>query len=427
MNSPYDSGDNHSSTASDAGSDITPNHLCFIIHGMGGLQQIRVEQLIRTYKSVLNSDFSNADNLEVEFIPIDWHSILHNLDSLKRLGPCGLPTVPILRRINNEILSDVLYYFTKFHGQSIVNHATETFNSKYEKFMEKNPEFSGKIAIFAHSLGGIISYDILRHQDPTLQENKQTDIIYPQLKFKPDFLFNMGVPLSAVIVMRGLNIEDYLLPSWCRNFNIFHIMDPLGYRLEPLFCETYADTPPVAILRPSSKRSLVSSFYSDLKTNFSLPEFSTDFLNAFPSFDVSKMTDSFSNSILDMAQRLGFAKPTPSHKRKHIDQDDSESEEPVHKKMRVQESSSLFRFPDIFGFSKITKANENEPISPDPIERRVELNHRHDFMITENVLPNVLHEYFVGMNAHFQYWLHKDCVYAVLKVLSDGGESLSIK
>lgn len=290
MHSPYDSGQEEEINKDDSSDDsISPKHLVFIIHGMGGLQQFRVEQLIKTYKSVLESDFPNSQDLDVEFIPIDWHSF--NVDSLRRLDPCGLPTIPILRRINNEVLSDVLYYFTKFHGQSIITHATNTFNSSYKTFIEKNPDFNGKIAIFAHSLGGIISHDIIRHQDHgrdlgsgnTRPENP--DIVYPELLFKPNYLFNCGSPLSAVIVMRGLQVEgicflilDYLLPSYCRHFNIFHIMDPLGYRLEPLFCGSYSETNPVAILRPSSKRSLVSSFYSNLKK--SSIELSSELLNS---------------------------------------------------------------------------------------------------------------------------------------------------
>jgi hypothetical protein len=67
--------------------------------------------------------------------------------------------------------------------------------------------------------------------------------------------------------MRNLELEDYLLPSWCAFFNVFHLYDPLGYRMEPLFSPGYADLPPVPIQRPSSTRSTseyLATFYSDL-------------------------------------------------------------------------------------------------------------------------------------------------------------------
>lgn len=203
----------------------------------------------------------------------------------------------VLRRVNNQILSDVLFYFTKFHGQQIIEYVTSQLNKAYAGFMDRNPDFEGRIGIFAHSLGGIISYDILVNQRdnlPTQDSDKysngfetpkdpHSDINYPVLDFKPNFLFTLGSPVSAVIVMRGLSMESYTLPKYCRFMNIFHLYDPLGYRCEPLINKAFASVPrkiditfdfiffvAVAIQRPSSTRSLTffSSYYKDLFSSY---------------------------------------------------------------------------------------------------------------------------------------------------------------
>jgi hypothetical protein len=119
--------------------------------------------MISTFRSVVKEDFPDIDaHRYMHFIPVEWHQGLHGLDTLKKLGPCNLPTASVLRRINNEMLSgmsftliftDVLYYFTQYHGQKIVDYVVDAFNEQYAEFMEMYPDFTGKIAIFGHSLG----------------------------------------------------------------------------------------------------------------------------------------------------------------------------------------------------------------------------------------------------------------------------------
>jgi hypothetical protein len=147
-----------------------------------------------------------------------------------------LPTCSLLRYINNDILSDVLFYFTSFHGQQLINIVTQCLNDTYKKFCAKNPDFDGKVSIVAHSLGSIICYDILAHQDdgvedPSNPSYPQTQthfpIVYPKLDFLPDFLFGLGSPLAAVLVMRGQSFESYRVPTKVKYFNIFNLYDPM--------------------------------------------------------------------------------------------------------------------------------------------------------------------------------------------------------
>ncbi|KAJ3224164.1 hypothetical protein HK099_000155 [Clydaea vesicula] len=218
---------------------------------IGGLAEFRIDQLKKSYREVLKEDFEGDDEIEIEFLPIEWQSNLKS--SFDKINLCTLPTLGVLRRITNEMLQDGYYYFTKFHGQSIVDFVTQAYNTAWENFITRYPSFNGNIGIFAHSLGGVISYDIICNQEAKTPNSHH--INYSKLNFRPKFLFSLGTPMSAVLVQRGFSIIDYQLPSWCHYMNIFHLYDPLGYRIEPLFNPAFAAIPPIPITRPSSKRS----------------------------------------------------------------------------------------------------------------------------------------------------------------------------
>ena len=125
-------------------------HLNNIREGLGKFQQ-NLDQLRRTSQEVISEDFE----LEmVHWEPIEWHSLLHQLESVDhRIKKITLPTCSVLRMINNDFLADVLYYFTSYHGQSIIDIVANSMNKSFTEFMKKYPNFKGKIAIFGHSLG----------------------------------------------------------------------------------------------------------------------------------------------------------------------------------------------------------------------------------------------------------------------------------
>ncbi len=170
----------------------------------------------------------------MEWVPIEWHSLLHQLESVdERIKKVTLPTCSVLRMINNDTLADVLYYFTSFHGQSIINIVTQSMNEAYANFLKTYPAFKGKVAIFGHSLGGIISYDILANQPSLLTRRSKTtrpshhNVTFPKLNFTPSYLFAVGSPIAAVLIMRGQEFSSYCIPKSTRFFNIFHLYDPM--------------------------------------------------------------------------------------------------------------------------------------------------------------------------------------------------------
>ena len=64
----------------------------------------------------------------------------------------------------------------------------------------------------------------------------QPCIRFPHLEFKPQAFFAFGSPIGLFITIRGIDAleEDFVLPTCPSFFNIFHPLDLVAYRVEPL-------------------------------------------------------------------------------------------------------------------------------------------------------------------------------------------------
>ncbi|KAF9114305.1 hypothetical protein BGX27_011206 [Mortierella sp. AM989] len=295
-----------------------PHHVLFVVHGMGrqleehGNYERNVSHLVENTKTVLQSAFHDLQT-DVHIIPTEWHSKLHSLVD-DRMALASLRTVPKVRMVMNDYLADILYYFNSHFGSEIIRMIVEELNDAYETFMTNHPDFNGKISIFALSLGGVAMFDILTCIDDDVEEagepeqskpgssadmdvdNASEDVqvdpmakaevvsenntpdkkkksaksrkqdqqkfraVIPKLKFRPNYLFTVGSPVGAVMVMRNLDWESFHPPDDIIHHNLFHPFDPLGYRIEPLIDPVFAGVPAAPL-----------SSYNTSQTLFSLP------------------------------------------------------------------------------------------------------------------------------------------------------------
>ncbi|KAJ2488509.1 hypothetical protein IWW37_004739 [Coemansia sp. RSA 2050] len=172
-----------------------------------------------------------------------------------------LPSIPWIRTLDNEVIGDILYYFSTYHGNEMLSLVISKLNSAYAGFLAEHPGFTGPVSIIAHSLGGLVCYEILYYMR-LVEESRARGIGFgelvnprereryrglPELLFTPNRLFTMGSPLGGTLVFRNLSFSDYLIPSSVGYHNIFHPYDPFGYRTEPLVDDYYEDTPAVPI------------------------------------------------------------------------------------------------------------------------------------------------------------------------------------
>lgn len=184
----------------------------------------------------------------VELRTIHYYSSLHSLSTANpRMDQVTLPSIPWIRTLGSGAIGDILYYFSTFHGRQMLLMVTKKLNEAYRQFLQDTPGFKGPVSLVAHSLGGLVCYEILCYMSHAgAQWEKERYQGLPPLDFVPDRLFALGSPLGGAMVFRNLSPDNYLV-SPVGYHNIFHPYDPFGYRTEPLVDDSYADAPAVPI------------------------------------------------------------------------------------------------------------------------------------------------------------------------------------
>ncbi|KAK5903964.1 hypothetical protein CgunFtcFv8_007702 [Champsocephalus gunnari] len=294
----------HRGYVEEAAPEDTPpetTHIVFVVHGIG--QKMDQGRIIRNTSMMRDAarkmeekHFSDRTTEHVEFLPVEWRSKLA-LDG-DRVDSITPDKVRGLRDMLNGSAMDIMYYTSPLYRDEITRGLTLELNRLYSLFCSRNPDFekNGKVSIVSHSLGCVITFDIMTGWDPVrfhhqevpdpeeakarwpngeerhLQEQlrltrlrlrdledqfqglRTSSSAVPELKFKVENFFCMGSPLAVFLALRGIRpgnscVQDHILPtSICKRlFNIFHPTDPVAYRLEPLILKHYSNIAPVQI------------------------------------------------------------------------------------------------------------------------------------------------------------------------------------
>uniref|UniRef100_A0A8C4EDE8 DDHD domain containing 1a n=1 Tax=Dicentrarchus labrax TaxID=13489 RepID=A0A8C4EDE8_DICLA len=302
-------------------------HIVFVVHGIG--QKMDQGRIIKNtgmlregVRKMEEKHFSEHNDEHVEFLPVEWRSKLTlDGDTVDSITP---DKVRGLRDLLNSSAMDIMYYNSPLYRDEITKGLTQELNRLYTLFCSRNPEFEergGKVSIVSHSLGCVITYDIMTGWDPvrfclqehhaveeeldlrwmsyeerhlleqlrttrtrlrelenqllTLEESKPS--APPALKFKVENFFCMGSPLAVFLALRGIRPgtschQDHILPTaiCSRLFNVFHPTDPVAYRLEPLVLKHYSNIAPVQIhwcsaTNPTSYEEVRPTFLNPVK------------------------------------------------------------------------------------------------------------------------------------------------------------------
>uniref|UniRef100_A0A0N5BEZ6 DDHD domain-containing protein n=1 Tax=Strongyloides papillosus TaxID=174720 RepID=A0A0N5BEZ6_STREA len=292
--------------------------LIFVVHGIGqkGYENLiakNTQQMREILNPMIEKQFKGCCK-KLILLPIEWRSslILDNELSSHIL----LSRMSSVRESLNSIAMDIMYYQSPLYRTEIINGVIRQLNSVYKIFIKNNPEFKGNVSIFAHSLGSVILYDILSNWSPlkiydeyvsksleskleSLYEEEKKNLtsyinarkdIYEKvvvadllneqeedLLFPVKNLFCVGSPLAVFLVMRGAKSDNLFLKKdrLERIINIFHPLDPVAYRLEPMFHYLYKYIKPVKLYPSTDERSynspyklpleMIKSFYKKLK------------------------------------------------------------------------------------------------------------------------------------------------------------------
>ncbi|CAD5119113.1 DgyrCDS7757 [Dimorphilus gyrociliatus] len=237
------------------------SHLVLVVHGVG---QYMLKKNLTKEGDIIASTLTlkNAcssilqDDLEgkyrIEFLPIQWRN---NIELDEDYFSNITPSKP--RAVRDAIQStfiDLLYYMSPIYNLKVLNSLKNEFNRIYKLFSKYNPEFTkkGKISIVAHSLGAVMSYDLLMNWNPSkafstyLQQNRTQQTNGKSTK---KVGINLYPLISEGFIPPKLCMERDLFPSSAfKNFlNVYHPLDAVAYRIEPLLRDKYKDYKPVKI------------------------------------------------------------------------------------------------------------------------------------------------------------------------------------
>lgn len=296
------------------------DHLVLCVHGIGQKLGRRIKSvnfvhdvnvLRKTMKSVFNEgkQFQKYRDVKmnpekekeekvwthpkVQVLPVLWRShVTFNLTKADILQHKGDPNQQVclqditvdglssVRNITGDVILDVLLYYQPFYRRQINQAVINECNRIVELFRKHNPKFRGKVSLVGHSLGSVISFDVLSNDlaCPGM-ENKSTDA----LDFDVENYFMMGSPLGMFKILEGSSIRqfdadtnkdsliadetkfqpasNYLSPNVKYLYNIFHPSDPISYRIEPLVDKL------AAFLRPASVPFTKSGFSTESISN----------------------------------------------------------------------------------------------------------------------------------------------------------------
>ncbi|KAI8318594.1 hypothetical protein GQ54DRAFT_341781 [Martensiomyces pterosporus] len=261
-------------------------HFAIIVPGTGphtadekpkGRFMKKAKKFTQMCNEICKKEFADT-GANVELVPIEYHADIHSLESTNaQMDKVTLPSIPWIRTLDNDVIGDILYYFSTFHGQRMLKMVITKLNTAYKSFTATHPHFNGTISLIAHSLGGLICYEILYYMHlrrRAMEQNKNvSDLVnqaekcrykdLPDLLFMPDRLFTLGSPMGGIFVFRHLSFDEYFINP-VGYHNIFHPYDPFGYRTEPLVDAELADTPAVPIMcLPESGSLLMGRSISD--------------------------------------------------------------------------------------------------------------------------------------------------------------------
>ncbi|XP_071972245.1 phospholipase DDHD1 isoform X4 [Engystomops pustulosus] len=453
---------------------VDTTHIVFVVHGIGQkMDQGRIikntAMMRETARKIEEKHFSNQTSEHVEFLPVEWRSKLAlDGDTVDSITP---DKVRGIRDMLNSSAMDIMYYTSPLYRDELVKGLQQELNRLYNLFCSRNPEFEdrgGKVSIVSHSLGCVITYDIMTGWNPvhvyeqmdqdeepedqwisyeeqhllrelclTKQRLKELeDRLHglknsntPVLKFRVENFFCMGSPLAVFLALRGIRpgnrgTQDHILPRAICNrlFNIFHPADPVAYRLEPLILKHYSNISPVQIHSSNTTNPIAYKHLRPCLINPSKDTTSMSDTESIPSPSTSPVLprrhygESITNigkaSILGAAsigKGLGgmlFSRFARSSATASQGYEVKESAEGEDKKSTDKQSQS-------------TATSQTIPHSISGSLDTVDLEHRIDFELREGLVES---RYWSAMTSHTAYWSSMDVALFLLTFLYKDGQ-----
>ncbi|GCB73427.1 hypothetical protein scyTo_0002539 [Scyliorhinus torazame] len=204
----------------------------------------------------------------------------------------------------------------------------------------------------------------------------QVSVAYQTLDFEPDNFFALGSPIGMFLTVRGLEKidENYRLPTCKRFFNVYHPLDPVAYRMEPMILPDLCIKPVLVPHHKGRKRlhlelkESLSRMGSDLKQGFI-----SSLKNAWQT--LNEFARAHTSSTQLQAELEKVANQIKEEEEKHVEEEQKLVESPESPK---DEDSTV----------KIGMLNEG---------------HRIDYVLQEKPIES-FNEYLFALQSHLCYW-----------------------
>ncbi|KAJ9475728.1 putative phospholipase, mitochondrial (putative) [Pseudozyma hubeiensis] len=117
--------------------------------------------------------------------------------------------IPIVRTLVKDVLMDIPMYLSQ-HKAHVIRSAMQQANRQYRLFVKRNPEFEankGRVHVVAHSLGTVISSDLLSQQPnrvPLVKDLSRQEVQEAEgkrLLFNTHSFFAVGAPVALFFVL----------------------------------------------------------------------------------------------------------------------------------------------------------------------------------------------------------------------------------
>lgn len=350
-----------------------------------------------------------------EFLPIEWFDILRGDtadeqgDVMRRIQRVTLDTVPLFRQLANDCVLDVLLYMNPRYRQKIVTAVANRINAAYALFCEHHPGFHGnkKVSVIGHSLGSVVLFDLLAHQTSAHQEDEPllspTDvhIDFPLLTFPVDMFLTLGSPVGLFLCVREQEMPpDFRFPTTTRFLNVFHPLDPIAYRLEPLLQPALSQLPPALV--PHHEGAGSKTFVTKAREQKRLVSGSLSAL--------SLSVSAGAKSLMGSLSSLTMTKPAFS---------------PGGYQEMLTLDTSNKNGADLIGMSPPVGIVEDEEVAkevPDVASLRINNGQRVDYALQEMVSEQI-NEYVSSIAAHSCYFASPDVAYFITQLVYDKAAS----
>ncbi|XP_023165120.2 uncharacterized protein LOC111595558 [Drosophila hydei] len=444
------------------------DHLLFMVHGIGSacdLKMRNVEEVVDDFRYIaqqlVQSHYKNSTDMglvgRVEVLPIEWHGHLHSeeLGIDEKLKSITLESIPRLRNFTNDTLLDVLFYTSPKYCQKIMNTVADALNEVYLKYRMRHPEFNGGVSLAGHSLGSLILFDLLCHQEP-LKESEEENmenpdqlpqkkgpesknvqlpnndemmpkqvsyamgigpagtgqpvINYTQLIFHPKKFFALGSPIGMFVTIRGIDKLglDFRLPTCAGFYNIFHPFDPVAYRIEALVNPDMKGIRPVLIPHHKGRKRM------HLELKETMTRVGADIKQRF--MDTFKTT-------LDSVNFLATVTRVKKEAEETLEKEVTASTSQLFNK-QAEETDDMSTATTSTNARNRTDSESTTASDPEFIELDFPLGKLNDSKRVDYVLQEAplefINEYIFALSSHVCYWGSEDTILFVMKEIYTG-------